>query len=102
MDGGIFVNMVSFWRVYQMNIIHPMDFQNFDLCFSYLTFNFTLESMRKTHNQKSLKESTYTNLLVESYIDFLYIKISDKIIHLPYGFLRIKYFLILPRSDNSS
>jgi hypothetical protein len=60
MDRGMIVNMVSFWRVYQMKIIHPINFQNVHLYLIYLNFKFTLKSMGNPRLIKIyLKEITF-------------------------------------------
>jgi hypothetical protein len=59
MDGEIFVNMISFSRVYQIKITHLGNFQEFDLYLYliYLAFNFILKCMRRADFIKtSLKE----------------------------------------------
>jgi hypothetical protein len=47
---GFNVNMILFWRVYQVMIIHHRNFQNFDLSLIYVTFHFTLEIMGRARS----------------------------------------------------
>jgi hypothetical protein len=38
MNGGVFENMLSFWRVYQIKIIHQKSFQKVFYCLIYIKY----------------------------------------------------------------
>jgi hypothetical protein len=46
MNGRIFVNLISFWRVYEIKMTHHWNFENFDLYSIYLTFDGTWSYLR--------------------------------------------------------
>jgi hypothetical protein len=96
-NDGISVNMVSFWKAYDMKIIHHIkNFQNFCLYLIYIFFNFTLMSIGRAHLIKififkeimfsfnSRGRKLYTFLLLKYQIKWIiyliYFRMSDIVI----------------------
>jgi hypothetical protein len=105
MDGQIFVNLISFWRVCQIKITHHWNFQNFDLYSIYLAFDSTLKSMGRVHIiQISLKSIIFSNKSFGRKLHTLsvYENYQLKLIIYHVRFRKFRFFSFLSRSDNSS